>query len=133
MSARKKAVVTQLKELQASCDPILVVLKDEKLVNDLRNDKNFTAEYLLEKHKVTADVLEALFKFAKLQYEIGNYQQSANYLSVYRQLSTNTEHSFQALWGLFGSLILLQKWEEAFRDFKELQAAIDTKVKMNEK
>jgi translation initiation factor 3 subunit E len=128
LTARKKAVVAQLKELQTACEPILIILRDEKLVSDLRNEKAFTLEYLQGKFNVIPEVLESLYKLAKLHYEIGTYEQAANYLGVYRQLATDSDRSFGSLWGHFASLILLQKWEEAFKDFKDLQSAIDTKV-----
>jgi hypothetical protein len=128
LQQRKKAVVADLKQLQAAAQPLLTVLDDAALMSQLDADKNFTATYLEQNHSVTAQVIDQFHRLAKLEFDIGTYEQAANHLAIYRQLIVDGEKNASALWGHFAAMILLQKWEDALKDMKELQILIDTKV-----
>jgi hypothetical protein len=49
--------------------------------------------------QIGPDQIEALYQYAKFQFECGNYSGAANYLYQYRALRTNNERNVSALWG----------------------------------
>ena len=128
MKAKRAEVVKKLKELNAACKPLVDVIDDLPLVTQLRNDKNFTIEYLSEKHNVPAECLNYLYQHAKFLYECGNYSWAANYLNHFRLLSTDASKNFNALWGKLAAEILMQNWTTASEDLKTLREAIELKV-----
>jgi len=94
----------------------------------LRNQKLFTFSYLEEQHQVTPQSLDSLYKYAKFQFECGNYSGAAEFLSAFRILNTtDPDKNFSALWGKFASEILMQKWEDALKDMQLLRDSIDSK------
>ncbi len=52
--------------------------------------------------------VDALYHFAKWNFECGNYSAAAEYLYHYRTLSTNPERNVGAMWGKVAADILLQ-------------------------
>lgn len=77
--------------------------------------------------QVTPASLEALFRYAKFQFDCGNYTAAADHLFFYRLLSTNADRNFAALWGKFACEILMLNWEHALNDLNTLREAIDTR------
>jgi len=96
-------------------------------------------------------MLEIMYKYAKFQFECGNYAAAAEYLYFYRFLVKKTPHFFykfhvdfiekylkkvpqnnkhfmDSMWGKLSSVILLQKWEEAKEDLGRLRSFIDNNV-----
>ena len=47
--------------------------------------------------------MDALFHYAKFQFECGNYSAAAEFLYHYRSLCTNGERGASALWGKFAA------------------------------
>jgi len=75
---------------------------------------------------LTQDMVDVLYKFAKFQYECGNYGAAAQYLSSHRLLITITDKNYlNNLWGKLASEILMQEWERALEDFNRLKEYID--------
>lgn len=54
------------------------------------------------------DEVDALYHYAKWNFECGNYSAAAEYLYHYRTLSTNPERNVGAMWGKVAADILLQ-------------------------
>nr|GEX19528.1 eukaryotic translation initiation factor 3 subunit E [Tanacetum cinerariifolium] len=71
--------------------------------------------------------IEALYQYAKFQFECGNYSGAADYLYQYRALCTNAERSLSALWGKLAAEILMQKWYIALEEHNRLKEIIDSK------
>lgn len=133
LEAEKTAVYAELQSSQAAVGPLLNVLNDENhLAETLTKDSNFTGDYLAEHYAVTRDNIEALYVFAKLNFDCGRYRDSADYLYYYRLLSRNTpediENNFQALWGKLASEILMVNGDAAYADLVALKEAIDQRV-----
>jgi translation initiation factor 3 subunit E len=133
LEANKNAVYAELQASQAAVGPLLNVLNDENhLAETLTKDSNFTAEYLSEHHQVTRENIEALYTFAKLNFDCGRYRDSADYLYYYRLLSRSTpddiERNFQALWGKLASEILMVNGDAAYADLVALKEAIDQRI-----
>lgn len=55
--------------------------------------------------------MEALYLYAKFQFECGNYSMAADLLQPYRTLCTSSERNMSALWGKLSSDILMQVCE----------------------
>eukprot|EP01119_Soliformovum_irregulare_P006067 TRINITY_DN17816_c0_g1_i1.p1 TRINITY_DN17816_c0_g1~~TRINITY_DN17816_c0_g1_i1.p1 ORF type:complete len:458 (+),score=110.95 TRINITY_DN17816_c0_g1_i1:28-1374(+) len=127
MTQRRTQVLNQLKQLQAECLPILQLLENQNLVKQLRADKNFTFAYLEQNHQVTQESVDALYRFAKFQFDCGNYAGAHEYLYQFRALNSNPEKNFSALWGKLASGILTQNWDEAMKDVLHLREFIDSK------
>lgn len=127
MKAQRDAVVQRLKQLQSEAGPMLAVVENRELVQRLRQDKTFTLHHLQEAHEVTPESLDALYKYAKFQFDCGNYAGAAEYLFHFRALNTNPERNFSSLWGKLAAEILMQNWEEALKDLGQLRELIDAK------
>lgn len=65
-------------------------------------------QFLQEDFQIGPDQVEALFQYAKFQFDCGNYSVAAELLPPYRTLCTNAERNMSALWGKLASDILMQ-------------------------
>jgi len=97
------------------------------LVKQLRAEKLFTLQYLQENFQITLEEVDALYRYAKFQFDCGNYSGAAEYLFHFRSLNTNADKNFAALWGKFAAEILMQNWDDALKDMQHLKDLIDTK------
>lgn len=125
MMARRAEVVSDLRRLEKEARPIIHFLSDPNNVRTLRLDKALNLRFLEENYQIGPEQIEALFQFARCQFQCGNYGMSAELLQSYRQLCTSAERSFSALWGRFASNILLQNFEAANDDLSKLKEALD--------
>jgi len=78
--------------------------------------------------QIGPDQIEALYQYAKFQFECGNYSAAADFLFQYRALCTNSERSLSALWGKLAAEVLMQNWEIALDELNRLREIIDSKV-----
>jgi translation initiation factor 3 subunit E len=85
-------------------------------------------ELFLLTTQIGPDQIEALYQYAKFQFECGNYSGVADYLYQYRALCTNSERSVSALWGKLAAEILMQNWDVALEELNRLKEIIDSKV-----
>jgi len=125
---RRAVVVAKLKELQGSAEKVVAFLTNPALVKQLRSDKAYNLEMLSTQHEIGEQDIEALYNYAKFQFDCGNYSGAAEFLRYYRSLCTNSERSFSALWGKFAADILMQDWDEALEDLMRLKEIIDSKM-----
>ncbi|KAG6414140.1 hypothetical protein SASPL_126858 [Salvia splendens] len=72
--------------------------------------------------------IDALYDYAKFQFECGNYSGAADYLHQYRALCTNNDKSLSALWGKLAAEVLMQNWDIALEELNHLKEIIDSKV-----
>src|SRR6266540_4048776 len=77
--------------------------------------------------QIGPDQIEALYQYAKFQFECGNYSGAADYLYQYRALCTNSEKSVSALWGKLAAEILMQNWDVALEELNRLKEIIDSR------
>jgi len=127
MKARREQVLNKLKQLQSDCGNLLKIVENTNLVKQLRSEKLFTMQYLEEHYQITLAEVDALYKYAKFQFDCGNYSVAAEYLYQFRTLNQNPDKSFSALWGKFAAEILMQNWEDALKDMLHLRDLIDGK------
>lgn len=76
-------------------------------------------------NQIGPDQIEALYQYAKFQFECGNYSGAADYLYQYRALCTNSDRRLSALWGKMAAEILMQNWDIALEELNQLKEKVD--------
>jgi translation initiation factor 3 subunit E len=127
MKQKRETVVSKMKQLKAESGPILKLIEDDELVRKLRAEKQFNTTFLEENYQITTQDVENLYEYAKLLFECGDYTQAKEHLYHFRALNTNPEKNFSSLWGKLACEILLQLWDDAFKDLGFLREIIETK------
>ncbi|DBA99728.1 hypothetical protein WJX82_004228 [Trebouxia sp. C0006] len=125
LKERRTEVVQNLRKLQAQADSIVQFLSDESLVKQLKQEKAQNLPWLQSEHNIGSEQIDALYQYAKFQFDCGNYSEAAEFLYHYRTLSTNSERNLSALWGKLAAEILLQDWETAMDSLTKLKNVID--------
>ncbi|NXS09834.1 EIF3E factor, partial [Neodrepanis coruscans] len=112
---KRTTVVAQLKQLQAETEPIVKMFEDPETTRQMQSTRQ---EYL-----------DTLYRYAKFQYECGNYSGAAEYLYFFRVLVPATDrNALSSLWGKLASEILMQNWDAAMEDLTRLKETIDNNV-----
>ncbi|KAK9664397.1 hypothetical protein RND81_14G038700 [Saponaria officinalis] len=127
MIDRRVEVVGRLKALEEAAAPLMGFLQNEEKVQELRADKQYNLHMLNDRYQIGPDQIEALYQFAKFQFECGNYSGAADFLYQYRALCTNNERNLSALWGKLAAEILMQNWDVALEELNRLKEIIDSK------
>ncbi|KAK3532576.1 hypothetical protein QTP86_024144 [Hemibagrus guttatus] len=125
---KRSAVVAQLKQLQSETEPIVKMFEDPETTRQMQStrDGRMLFDYLAEKHNFRQEYLDTLYRYAKFQYECGNYSGAAEYLYFFRVLVPSTDrNALSSLWGKLASEILMQNWEAAMEDLTRLRETID--------
>jgi len=91
MEDLRSEVLKQLVDWKEACTPLLDVLNDTELVNELRHDNNFHIEYLKRHYNATEDNVNQLYRYAKLNFDCGRYRDAAGNQAVW-DLSSSHWH-----------------------------------------
>lgn len=62
----------------------------------------------MQEFDIGSEQIDALYHYAKFQFECGNYSTASEFLYHYRTLSTDPERNMSALWGKLAATILQQ-------------------------
>ncbi|XP_027174830.1 eukaryotic translation initiation factor 3 subunit E [Coffea eugenioides] len=127
MVDRRAEVVARLKALEEGASPLVSFLQNENAYQELRAEKQYNLQMLNERYQIGPEQIEALYQYAKFQFECGNYSGAADYLYLYRTLCTNSERSLSALWGKLAAEILMQNWDIALEELNRVKEIIDSK------
>ena len=76
---------------------------------------------------MTTTHLDALYRFARFNFECGKYGVAATLLAHVRTLSSDAAQCTQALWGQLASCALMQRWAEALLVLQTLKEHVDAK------
>ncbi|KAK1895976.1 Eukaryotic translation initiation factor 3 subunit E-A, partial [Dissostichus eleginoides] len=128
LKEKRTEVVAQLKQLQSETEPIVKMFEDPETTRQMQStrDGRMLFDYLAEKHNFRQEYLDTLYRYAKFQYECGNYSGAAEYLYFFRVLVPATDrNALNSLWGKLASEILMQNWEAAMEDLTRLRETID--------
>lgn len=125
MDEKREKVIAELQKLQEEAAP-LVDLLDVDAFKQMREAKQLTFSNAQSQFNITEANVKSLYKWAKFQYDIGNYSGAADCLSVYRDLSNDNETATAALWGILSAQILADEWDAAAEDLKTLRERIDS-------
>ena len=123
--ARRADVVSRLRTLESQVKPVTDFLSKEENVKLLKQDKGQNMAFLQKEFGIGPDQVDALYHYAKWNFECGNYSAAGEYLYNYRLLSTHPERSIGALWGKVAADILLQDFETAMDDILKLKELLD--------
>ncbi|KAJ7534811.1 hypothetical protein O6H91_12G004600 [Diphasiastrum complanatum] len=127
MLDRRTEVMERLKYLEDLAAPLVSFLQNPSLVQELRPDKQYNLQMLHDRFQIRTEHIEALYQFAKFQFECGNYSGAGDFLYQYRTLCTNVDRSFSALWGKLAAEILMQNWDVAVEELNRLKETIDSR------
>ncbi|KAI0224241.1 Eukaryotic translation initiation factor 3 subunit E [Lamellibrachia satsuma] len=126
---KRSEVVAELKKLQMQTDEITKIFEEvevRSMIETARDGKQLF-DFLESKYNFKHEMVDTLYKFAKFQYEIGNYSAAAEYLNFVRVLlPPSNKHGMYALWGKLASEILMQDWDAALEDLNRLKDVIES-------
>jgi len=126
---KRALVVDELKKLQAETELVVKVFEDPDFEVQIKQTKDSRQlfDYLQKNHNIKAEMIDTLYKYAKFQYECGNYSGAAEYLSIYQELAVvgHDMNEHNAMWGKLASEILMQNWDDALEDLNKLRSVID--------
>ena len=144
LEARFDAVYAELRELQAAVGELLQLLQDEVNAETgevtkvapamaMREEGHWTVEHLAERG-IGLEAIDALYRFAKLNFEIGRYREAADYLFYYRELMKGREEekSYWALWGKLAGEILMANMDTAWADLQTLYTLLESKMHLDQ-
>jgi translation initiation factor 3 subunit E len=125
MKRKREMVIETHAKLGALAANGVKFAADGAAVKLLRRDKTHNAHFAKENHGVDVEDVDALFKYAKFEYECGDYASASEHLGVVQMLSVDAARSEKALWGKFAADILLRNWSGALDDMNRLRDAIE--------
>ncbi|KAI9357048.1 eukaryotic translation initiation factor 3, subunit 6 [Zopfochytrium polystomum] len=128
---KRSEVLETYEELQEKSADIMAIIQDPAVIQQLKQDKMANIQFLEENFNFKPEMLSALYDFARVQYQIGNYSGAAEMLYHFRILSTDQEMNTHSLWGKFASEILTQNWDTALDDLNRLKEVIDRMTTSN--
>jgi len=126
---KRRNVVDELKRLQSQVEPIIKIFEDPEVGRMIQTSRDGKALFdsLARSHDFRSEMLDTLYKFAKFQYECGNYSGAAEYLYFVRVLvPPGDKNALAALWGKLASEILMQDWDAALEDLNRLREVVDS-------
>ncbi len=113
LAQRRPALIAEHKALAAKTAELRKVLEEMP---------GATAETLAAKG-VPAGQVEELLRFARFQFDAGNYSQAGEYLAAYRTLSGSEDVG--VAWGKLAADILLQDWASAQEQLGRVREVLD--------
>jgi len=115
LTERRDSVVQQLSSSREHVLQLLEILEDEDKVKRIPGFKSLGE--LCDDFGIEPDVVEELAKYARMQFDCGNYALSAELLKHYRSMpqatETMTSQHVSCLWGSVASALLEGQVEEA--------------------
>lgn len=111
---RRQEILEERGRLKAAVDPVIELLErdDVKELMESARDREGNSrllEYIEGKYEFKIEMLGALFRYAKFQYECGNYSAASICLYYYRNLVPHDDPNYlNALYGKLASEILCQ-------------------------
>merc|ERR1719507_2585983 len=128
---KRLTVVENLKQLQAETEPILKIFEDSEETRQIQQsrDSKQLLDFLVKGYNFKPEMIDTCYRFAKVQYECGNYFGASEYLYFHRILVQSTDPNYlNGMWGKLASEILMQNWDTALDDFNRLKQFIDDSV-----
>ncbi|CAI5511224.1 unnamed protein product [Closterium sp. Naga37s-1] len=128
MVERRGEVVSRLKTLEEAAAPLVAFLQNPATVQELRSDKAYNLLMLQEKYQIGAEGVEALYWYAKFQFECGNYSGAADFLYQYRLLCSSPQRALSTSWGKLAAELLMQNWDAAGEELSRVKEMIDSQT-----
>jgi len=117
LSAQKEQAKLAEDAARDKASKMTTLLNNTVLCEQLKKDKEFTLEKLIQKQDITIDDCQSLFDYARVLYELGKYPLAEKFLFNLKEVLTAETYSQSALvsqvfWGLLSCEILNQKSRE---------------------
>ncbi|CAN8025243.1 unnamed protein product [Ixodes persulcatus] len=129
MTERRAEVVHDFMTQKVETLPLIEACQDEKTFSLIQSsrDSRQTLDLLMKNFSgIRPEMVDSLYKYAKLQYESGNYSGAGECLYLHRFLISPQDPNYlNNLWGKLGSEILMQNWELALDELTRLREYID--------
>ncbi|KAF6017419.1 EIF3E [Bugula neritina] len=129
LTTKREDVVHELRCLSQETEPIVKIMDMPEVAKHIEQSKDGRQLFdtLAKEFNFTTDQLQTLYKYARFQYDCGNYTVAAEYLYFVRVLTPNDDHlAYNALWGKLAAEILMQNWDAALEDLNKLKDVIDS-------
>ncbi|KAI1722414.1 PCI domain-containing protein [Ditylenchus destructor] len=130
---RRDDVLAEREKLKTKCDPVVEILERDDVKELMENSgpnregNSKVFEYIEQNYGFTLEMIDVLFKYAKFNYECGNYGAASICLYYYCKVVPASDPNYlNALYGKLGSEILLGNWAHAKDDLTRLRAYIDS-------
>merc|ERR550519_3204957 len=131
LKEKRLQVVENFKKLQSETEPVLKIFEDQEVTRQIQQsrDSKQLLDFLVKDYEFKPEMVDTCYKFAKVQYECGNYSGASEYLYFHRILVQSTDVNYlNGMWGKLASEILMQNWDTALDDFNRLRQFIDESV-----
>merc|ERR1719414_2701866 len=128
LTEKRLQVVENFKKLQGETEPILKIFEDPEVTRQIQQsrDSKQLLDFLIKDYNFKPEMVDTCYKFAKVQYECGNYSGASEYLYFHRILVQSTDVNYlNGMWGKLASEILMQNWDTALEDLNRLKQFID--------
>ena len=122
---RREEVLARLVGLKDQVQPITGFLSKDENVKMLKQDRTQNMMFLQSEFGIGSEEVDALYSFAKWNFECGNYTAASEYLYHFRTLSTHPEKNTNALWGKVATDILLQDYDAGMDDILKLKELLE--------
>jgi translation initiation factor 3 subunit E len=132
LTARKNEIYQKINQEPDYVKAVSSLFTDSELVNTLKNNNNFTIDYLNTNYSVNYEKLEQYYSFSKFKYECGIYDEAeqmlGNYITTAQALANHSLTHYQAaIWGRLACRILQAKWTEAQTDLNLVKESIEVR------
>jgi len=123
----EKEILDQIENYKQVCEPLLSKLKEYNQNKD--NIKDSLQIYLSNDSRITTDMLDKLYEYAKFIYETGDYETAAALLSDVKQLygEINIDKAYLSAWGKLASELMCKEWESAAGALNELKDLMENR------
>merc|ERR1719336_1817136 len=131
LKERRVEILNNFKKLQAETEQAIKIFEKPEVTEQIKQsrDSKQLLEFLMTKYEFKPELVDTCYKFAKVQYECGNYQGASEYLYFHRILVQSTDVNYlNGMWGKLASEMLMQNWDSALEDFTRLRQFIDESV-----
>merc|ERR1719464_2507701 len=128
LKERRVDILNNFKKLQAETEQAIKIFEKPEVTEQIKQsrDSKQLLEFLITEYEFKPELVDTCYKFAKVQYECGNYQGASEYLYFHRILVQSTDVNYlNGMWGKLASEMLMQNWDSALEDFTRLRQFID--------
>lgn len=126
---KRRRVVEELGQLKEQAEAVVQLIVSDEVQNLIATSRDNKALFdsLHRDHGLTQEMVDLLYKYAKCNYDCGNYSMAGQFLSSHRLfISPSDKNYLNSLWGKLACEILMQEWEKALEDFNKLKDYIDS-------
>lgn len=124
----REQVILELSKFSAQLETFIRMFADEEVKEHVQKsrDSKHLVDMLVSKFGFKMETIDILYKFAKFNYEAGNYPQTAEYLYLHKVLAPmNDKYYLSSMWGKLSSEILMQNWGLAIEEMNRVKEFID--------